>query len=241
MASRKTAATDTPAKSSATRATTAAAKKGATARTAASSSAKKTASETKGAAASKTAAKKGTAAAARKASATTKKSTATAAKKAPARAAAKAASEAAATPRKATRPSARASKRVLTAMAEGRTEPTPERSAASLEMARLAAKAALDKKGEDVVILDVRGLTTYADYFVIASGTSDRHVTALADNVEEQLKKAGHRTIGVEGYTRGHWVLLDFGDVVAHVFYDEARAFYDLEGLWSDAIRVPVE
>jgi ribosome-associated protein len=116
----------------------------------------------------------------------------------------------------------------------------PAADAASLEVARLAANAALDKKAEDVVILDVRGLSSYADYFVVATGTSDRQVSAIADSVEGLLRKAGHRPIGVEGYSLGHWVLLDFGDVVAHVFYEEARQFYDIEGLWADARRVPV-
>lgn len=112
---------------------------------------------------------------------------------------------------------------------------------AGLQAARIAAAAALDKKAEDVVILDVRELAGYTDYFMVASGTSDRQVSAIADAVEEQMKKAGHRTIGIEGYNRGHWVLLDFGDVVAHIFYDEARAFYDIEGLWADAKRTRVE
>ena len=140
---------------------------------------------------------------------------------------------------KATRPSARAAKKAIASGRGARAE-APAANGVALAAARVAAEAALDKKAEDVVILDVRGLVSYADYFVVASGTSDRHVTAIADAVEEKMKKAGHRTIGVEGYTRGHWVLLDFGDVVAHVFYDEARAFYDFEGLWADARRVPV-
>ncbi|HWV38161.1 MAG TPA: ribosome silencing factor [Vulgatibacter sp.] len=115
-----------------------------------------------------------------------------------------------------------------------------EAPAAALAAARVAAEAALDKKAEDVVILDVAGLTSYADCFVIATGTSDRQVGAIADSIEDKMKKAGHRPIGVEGHGLGHWVLLDFGDVVAHVFYEEARALYDVEGLWADARRVPV-
>ena len=138
------------------------------------------------------------------------------------------------------KPSARASKKAIARPTKVAT-PVVEAHGESFEMARLAADAALDKKAENVVILDVRGLTSYADYFVVASGTSDRQVSAIADGIEERMKKAGHRTIGVEGYTRGHWVLLDFGDVVAHVFYEEARAFYDIEGLWADARRIPVE
>lgn len=135
-----------------------------------------------------------------------------------------------------------------TQVAEGPSrQPVTERAApgepegAGLRAARIAAAAALDKKAEDVVILDVRELAGYTDYFVVASGTSDRQVSAIADSIEEQMKKAGERPIGIEGYTRGHWVLMDFGDVVAHVFYDEARAFYDIEGLWADARRMPLE
>lgn len=110
----------------------------------------------------------------------------------------------------------------------------------ALAAARIAADAALSKKGEHVVILDVRGLTTYADYFVIATGTSDRQVGAIADAVDDAMRKAGHKPIGVEGYTKGHWILLDYGDVVAHVFYEEARMFYDIEGLWADARKIEV-
>lgn len=108
-------------------------------------------------------------------------------------------------------------------------------------LASAAAKAALDKKAENVLILDVRGLTSYADFFVVASGSSDRQVQAIADSIEDGLKKSGERPIGVEGQQNGHWVLLDYGDVVCHVFYDEARLHYDLEGLWADAPRITVE
>lgn len=123
---------------------------------------------------------------------------------------------------------------------EDRGEAVPDRPQAELA-AQIAAQAALDKKAEDVVILDVRGLTSYADYIVVASGGSDRQVMAIADNVDEKMRKAGTRAIGVEGYERGHWVLLDFADVVVHVFFEEARDFYDVEGLWADAPRVPVD
>lgn len=112
---------------------------------------------------------------------------------------------------------------------------------AALAAAKLAAQSALEKKAEEVMILDVRGLTSYADYFVLATGTSDRQVKAIADAIEEDLKKAGHRSLGVEGYERGHWVLIDFGDVVAHVFYEETRDLYDIEGLWAEAPRIFVE
>lgn len=102
--------------------------------------------------------------------------------------------------------------------------------------ARIAALA-LDKKALDVVILDVRGKTSYADYFVIASGESERQVSAMAEHVETTLRQEGFRPVGTEGYDTGHWVLLDYGEVVAHLFFTEVRAFYDLEGLWADAAR----
>src|SRR5947209_20150180 len=110
----------------------------------------------------------------------------------------------------------------------------------SLKTANAAAKAALDKKGEQVVVLDLRGLSGYADFLVIGSGTSDRHLETVADGVEKALKESGHRPIGSEGQRGGKWVLLDFGDVVVHVFHQDERAHYDLEGLWADAPRIEV-
>jgi ribosome-associated protein len=91
-----------------------------------------------------------------------------------------------------------------------------------------------------VVLLDVRGMSSYADYFVLASGDTERQVTATAEHVREQLKAQGNRTIGTEGFDGGHWVLLDYGEVVVHVFSAEVRAFYDLDGLWADAPREKV-
>ncbi len=103
------------------------------------------------------------------------------------------------------------------------------------------ARAGLDKKAEDVILLDVRGLTSYADYFVLMTADSDRQAGAIADNVDQTLKQQGASKVGVEGYESGRWILIDYGDVVAHVFNREARGFYDLEGLWADAPRFPVE
>ncbi len=103
------------------------------------------------------------------------------------------------------------------------------------------AKAALDKKAEDVTVLDVRGLTGYADYFVLMTADSDRQASAIADHVEQSMKTAGISKVGVEGYETGRWILLDYGDVVAHVMSKESRGFYDLEGLWADAPRFQVE
>jgi ribosome-associated protein len=105
----------------------------------------------------------------------------------------------------------------------------------SKESARLAARAAAAKQGEDVVILDVRELITITDYFVICSGTSDRQVKSIADEVVDQLKKEGTRPVRREGEASSRWVLLDFVDFVVHVFHQEERDFYRLESLWSDA------
>jgi ribosome-associated protein len=104
-----------------------------------------------------------------------------------------------------------------------------------------AARAALEKKADDVVVLDLRGVSGYTDFLVIGSGTSDRQMEAIADGVEKELTAQGHRMIGTEGQRGGHWVLLDFGDVVVHVFHTDDRSHYDLEGLWADAPRVGVE
>lgn len=111
----------------------------------------------------------------------------------------------------------------------------------SLDIARLAGQAALDKKAEDVVILDVRGISSFADYFVIMSGRSTRHVQGLAGAVEESLRNKKVKGVGSEGLTEGVWVLLDYGDVVVHIFYAGTREFYNLEGLWHDAPRMTLE
>lgn len=104
--------------------------------------------------------------------------------------------------------------------------------------ARLLADAARDRKAEDVVALDVRAITSFADTFVLASGTSDRHVRAVADAVVAAAKAAGTRPLGVEGLDEGRWVLIDLGDVVVHVFQREVREYYDLDRLWADAGRI---
>ena len=98
--------------------------------------------------------------------------------------------------------------------------------------------AVLGMKVLDVVILDVRGLASFADTFIICSGRSHRQVSAIAEFVEQHLKGQGIKPLGVEGLREGHWVLMDYGDVVIHVFYEPIRTFYDLEGLWSDAKRI---
>ncbi len=111
---------------------------------------------------------------------------------------------------------------------------SPEENPTAKALVHQIAGLVLDKKGLEVLILDVRGKTSYADYFVIASGDSERQVSAMAEHVESKLQDDGIRPLGTEGYDTGHWVLLDYGEVVAHLFYTEVRAFYDLEGLWTD-------
>lgn len=101
------------------------------------------------------------------------------------------------------------------------------------EIAAVAERALEDVKGQNILRLDVRALTDIADFLIIASGTSNRHVKSLAENVELQAKKAGVRPIGVEGANTAEWVLVDFADVVVHVMLPATRAFYDLERLWS--------
>lgn len=105
----------------------------------------------------------------------------------------------------------------------------------------LYVKAILEKKAADVVVLDVRGLTSIADIFIICSGLSSRQAAAIADHVERYLKKRGLKPLSVEGKNEGLWVLLDYGDVIIHIFYETVRKFYDLEGLWSDAKRMTTE
>jgi ribosome-associated protein len=108
------------------------------------------------------------------------------------------------------------------------------------ERATTIAIAALDKKAVGLEILDVAGKVDYADFLVIMTGRSDRHTQALAQGIEEALKKKGVRPMAIEGLPHGNWVLMDFGDVVVHVFQDEMRQLYDIEGLWLDARRLPV-
>jgi len=99
-------------------------------------------------------------------------------------------------------------------------------------------KAVLERKAENILVLDMRKLTSVADVFLICSGRSNRQVSAIADSVQKALKKQGIRPMSVEGKTDGHWVLMDYGHVIIHIFYETVREFYDLEGLWRDAERV---
>lgn len=102
-------------------------------------------------------------------------------------------------------------------------------------------EALADKKGEDIRVIDIAGISVLADYFIIANGTNESQVRALVDNVEEELAKAGYEVKQREGYGLGSWVLLDFGDIIVHVFDRENRLFYDLERIWSDGKQVDPE
>lgn len=108
------------------------------------------------------------------------------------------------------------------------------------ELAELAARTAAERKAEDVVVLDVRELTPVADYFVLASAVSLVHLGALREAVTERLKEAGWRARGTEGRPGARWILLDYGDVVVHLFHHAERDYYDLERLWGDARRFTV-
>lgn len=107
----------------------------------------------------------------------------------------------------------------------------------SRERARLAAAAAEEKKAREIEVLELGEVTVIADYFVICSGQSSIQVRAIADAVREKMTEAGHGLLHWEGYENGRWVLLDFGDVIVHVFLEEERKYYDIERLWRDARR----
>ena len=101
-------------------------------------------------------------------------------------------------------------------------------------MAQIACKAIDDKKGQDITVIDIHNVSVIADYFVIASGTNSNQVQAIVDNVEEQLGRAGFEAKQIEGNRNSSWILMDYGDVIVHVFDEENRLFYDLERIWRD-------
>jgi ribosome-associated protein len=110
----------------------------------------------------------------------------------------------------------------------------------SLAKAFLSVQAAANKKAENMKILDLKELSSFTDYFVVCSGNSDRQVQAIADSIVIQLKEDGFTPISMEGYREGRWVLVDYGDVVIHVFLDALRDYYSIEELWHDAKKVPI-
>jgi ribosome-associated protein len=101
--------------------------------------------------------------------------------------------------------------------------------------ALLCARQAFDYKAQELVLLDVAEISSFADYFIICSGRSSRQVQGLADHLEESLKEMDIRPLGVEGRREGHWILMDYGDVIVHIFYEPTRHVYELESLWSEA------
>lgn len=110
----------------------------------------------------------------------------------------------------------------------------------SRQRALLCLNASLEKKASDVVLLNVKEISAFADYFIICSGASDRQVRAIAEAIRENLKKAHILPLGVEGEAAGQWILMDYADVIIHIFLDSVRTFYDLERLWSEAPRMAV-
>ena len=111
----------------------------------------------------------------------------------------------------------------------------------SKKMALLAVEALEDKKAEDITIIDISEVSVLADYFIIADGNNKNQVQAMVDNVQEELFKAGYEMKQMEGYREGNWILLDFGDIIIHIFDKENRLFYDLERIWKDGIEVSIE
>ena len=108
-------------------------------------------------------------------------------------------------------------------------------------LVRTAARAAGEKKATDIAVLDLRKIASFTEFFVICSGASTRQVAAIAEAVEEGLRKSGKRPLHTEGYSSAEWILLDYGDFIVHVLSNAARRFYDLERLWRDAGRLEIE
>lgn len=115
------------------------------------------------------------------------------------------------------------------------------RAQSGFELASTCARIASDAKAEDLTVLDVDGISSFADYFVIMNGRSTRHVQGIAEAIENQLRAKRIKPSHAEGMREGMWVLLDFDDVVVHIFYHEQRSFYNLEGLWHDAKKIEIE
>lgn len=109
------------------------------------------------------------------------------------------------------------------------------------EMAQIACRALEDKKGRDIMVIDIHEVSVIADYFVIASAANQNQVQAMVDNVDEQLGKAGFEAKQIEGNRASSWVLMDYGDVIIHIFDEENRLFYDLERIWRDGRQVELE
>ena len=109
------------------------------------------------------------------------------------------------------------------------------------EMARIAYEALSEKKGEDIKVIDISGISVLADYFIIADGSNRNQVQAMADSAEEALGRAGYDAKQIEGYQSANWILMDYKDIIVHVFSKEDRAFYDLERIWRDGKQITKE
>jgi len=111
----------------------------------------------------------------------------------------------------------------------------------SVDKTKLCFKIVRERKAVDPIMFKVEHLTSISDYFLIASGSSSRQVQAISRHLQKRMREEGFRTYGVEGELEGHWVLMDYGDVIVHLFYQPYREFYDLEGLWAEAPRITLE
>jgi len=111
----------------------------------------------------------------------------------------------------------------------------------SESLARRCAQLAAEKKAEDIVAIDLRGISSFTDFFLICSGTSEPHLKAIAGEIQDQLKKEGVKPTAVDGYPLSQWIVADYSDVVVHIFHQEKRAFYSLDELWGDAPRLKLD
>ncbi len=118
---------------------------------------------------------------------------------------------------------------------------TPQKALDSLELAHIALQAALDKKALEPELLEVEELCSYASHILLLSGRSDRQVDAIGEGIKIALREEGYTAMGVEGKASGQWALLDYGDLIIHIFHHPIREHYDLESLWSEALRVEIE
>jgi ribosome-associated protein len=115
---------------------------------------------------------------------------------------------------------------------------SPGRLDSALDHARICARIAADNRAKDILLLDLRGVTSLVDFFVIASASSRRQAASIGYEIDAEMKKLGEKKLGIEGAEEGRWTLIDYGDFVVHLFSDEARAFYSLEDIWGDAPRL---
>ena len=111
----------------------------------------------------------------------------------------------------------------------------------TIEKAMLAGRYGEEKKANDVSVIELKGLTDIADYFILASGTSERHVRTIAEHIEQGMKGMGIKPFSMEGYQQGRWVIIDYRDIIVHVFFEPLRELYDLESLWIEAKKYRIE